>query len=137
MYMELCNGSYVILVCRMERYTEGDSLNESDLLPFVASLTHKILHSLTLCYWTEPSLWMLWVQSHSQLLGLCSLHHNHMKSTSETKVHWIKGQETCFLLFVNFPLNPSSLKSFTKDRWTCHARTNKLEFSYDRIVWDL
>jgi len=51
-------GSYVILVCRMDRHTESDSLKESELLPSVASLTHKILHSLTLCDWTEPSLWL-------------------------------------------------------------------------------
>lgn len=42
-------GSYVILVCRMDRHTESDILKESELLPFVASLTHKILHSLILC----------------------------------------------------------------------------------------
>jgi len=42
-------GSYVILVCRLDRHTESDSLKESELLPFVASLTHNILHSLNLC----------------------------------------------------------------------------------------
>jgi len=42
-------GTYVILVYRMDRHTESDSLKESEMLPFVASLTHKILHSLTLC----------------------------------------------------------------------------------------
>jgi hypothetical protein len=42
-------GSYVILICRMDGHTESDSLKESELLPFVASLTHKILHSLTIC----------------------------------------------------------------------------------------